>query len=34
MLHEIKREYQKLVGQEKFNKLTKELRNKYNNIKD
>lgn len=34
MLHEIKREYQKLVGQEKFNQITKELRNKFNNIKD
>ena len=34
MLHEIKRQHQQLIGQEKFNKLTKELRNKFNNIKN
>ena len=34
MLHEIKRQHQQLIGQEKFNKLTKELRNKYTNIKN
>ena len=34
VLHEIKRQHRELIGREAFNKLTKELRNKYNNIKN
>lgn len=34
VLHEIKRQHRELIGREAFNQLTKELRNKYNNIKN